>query len=452
MVNSRLLLTIISKNKILLPLMVILVVALITDTSLIKTSVLTTSESGSATRVKSFVIILSITVAGQFAILAFVRHQTMEIRRKKEIYINTINNVVTTIQFIVIGILVFVILQILLTSQYFVDLVITAFTISSLLAIVMLALLAQRFFLWLKVHRNSMILSIGLSSAIMAISTMSALFFVDLVLSTSQIQRIIVPHLGENIPFLIPGSDLDNLNTANNILSIASFMMMWVAACILLRHYSLKLGKVKYWALVSIPLIYFLSQYLTLSLNLFAPLLSSPQSIFYGILLTLAFTISSSTGGILFGIAFWSVARGLHKSSIVRNYMIISAYGLVLLFTSNQATVLVNASYPPFGLATASIIGLSSYLVLLGIYSSAISVSEDSELRRSIRTFAVKESKLLDSIGSAQMEQEIIGRVIPLVKQQRHNIIEETGIQPSLTEEDIKQYLEDVLAEIGRKK
>jgi hypothetical protein len=43
----------------------------------------------------------------------------------------------------------------------------------------------------------------------------------------------------------------------------------------------------------------------------------------------------------MFGIAFWSVARGIHQGQ-VREYMIISAYGLVLLFTSNQGIILVN--------------------------------------------------------------------------------------------------------------
>lgn len=61
--------------------------------------------------------------------------------------------------------------------------------------------------------------------------------------------------------------------------------------------------------------------------------------------------------------------------------------------------------------------GLSSYLVLIGIYSSAISISEDSKLRQSIRNIALKEQRLLDSIGMAQMEQQIQKRVITLTKQ-----------------------------------
>jgi hypothetical protein len=61
-------------------------------------------------------------------------------------------------------------------------------------------------------------------------------------------------------------------------------------------------------------------------------------------------------------------------------------------YFSNQATTLVSTPYPHFRLATISMsmFGLSSYLILVGIYSSAISVAADSELRRSIRKFAIK--------------------------------------------------------------
>ena len=59
------------------------------------------------------------------------------------------------------------------------------------------------------------------------------------------------------------------------------------------------------------------------------------------------------------------------------------------------------------------------------IYSTAISVAQDSELRKFVRRVAVRESKLLDSIGSAQVEQEVIKKVMPLLHSQAHNIEEE---------------------------
>lgn len=129
--------------------------------------------------------------------------------------------------------------------------------------------------------------------------------------------------------------------------------------------------------------------------------------------------------------------------------MIISAYGFVLVFLSNQAILLVSAvPYPPFGLSTVSFMGLSSYMILVGVYCSAISVSEDAKLRQSIRNYAIKESGLLDSIRMAQMEQQIQKRVIEFTKQSQNKMAEETGIQSSISEEDMKQYLEQVIGEV----
>jgi hypothetical protein len=59
---------------------------------------------------------------------------------------------------------------------------------------------------------------------------------------------------------------------------------------------------------------------------------------------------------------------------------------------------------------------------------------------------------LLDSIGTAHMEQEIQKRVIALTRQNEDRMIEVTGIQSSLTEEDMKQYLEQVINEVKKEK
>jgi len=87
-------------------------------------------------------------------------------------------------------------------------------------------------------------------------------------------------------------------------------------------------------------------------------------------------------------------------------------------------------------------------LILVGIYSSAISVAQDTKLRQTIRKSTTEESKLLISIGSAQMEQEIQRRAVKVAKDQQQTMAEQTGVQSSLTEHDMKQYVSEVLKEI----
>jgi hypothetical protein len=135
----------------------------------------------------------------------------------------------------------------------------------------------------------------------------------------------------------------------------------------------------------------------------------------------------------------------------VRNYLKLTSIGLILLFLSMQVSSLPLLPYPPFGIIAISFLGLSSYLILVGIYGSAISVSEDSMLRRSIRKLVIKETELVDTFATAQMEKEIQTKVVETTKRLSRYISEETGIESSLKEEDIKKYCKQVLAEIKRK-
>ena len=103
-----------------------------------------------------------------------------------------------------------------------------------------------------------------------------------------------------------------------------------------------------------------------------------------------------------------------------------------------------------YQLPSPGFMGLASYLVMVGIYSSAICISQDSTLRQHIRKFAEKESRLLDSIGTAQMEQEIQRMVIKFTKQNQDKMAEESGVYSSLTEDDVKVYLEQVIKEVRK--
>ncbi|MGA9844401.1 MAG: hypothetical protein WBQ25_19035 [Nitrososphaeraceae archaeon] len=77
-------------------------------------------------------------------------------------------------------------------------------------------------------------------------------------------------------------------------------------------------------------------------------------------------------------------------------------------------------------------------------------MAEDSKLRQTIRKLAVRETKFLDSIGMAQMQDELQRRVMKLVKEQHTNLIQHTGVEPSLNEPELKQYLYDTMEEIKR--
>jgi hypothetical protein len=77
----------------------------------------------------------------------------------------------------------------------------------------------------------------------------------------------------------------------------------------------------------------------------------------------------------------------------------------------------------------------------------APSLSQDNELRFSIRRSAITNPKLLDSIERAQMEQALLKEILKITKQSE-NTAEESEVQPSVSEDDMKEYLEEVIQEI----
>ncbi|MGA7006588.1 MAG: hypothetical protein WBY28_05880, partial [Nitrososphaeraceae archaeon] len=58
----------------------------------------------------------------------------------------------------------------------------------------------------------------------------------------------------------------------------------------------------------------------------------------------------------------------------------------------------------------------------------------------------------LDSIGTAQMEQELKVKITKLILNNQEMMEDKTGISSSLTETDIKEYLEVVIKETGRQR
>jgi hypothetical protein len=90
------------------------------------------------------------------------------------------------------------------------------------------------------------------------------------------------------------------------------------------------------------------------------------------------------------------------------------------------------------------------YLIYSGLFSSAAIVSQDTTLRQSIRRSVTEQSKLLDSLGTAHMEQELQSRVLTITKKNSNAMTEETGVETSMTEDDIN-YLDIVMNELHSK-
>jgi hypothetical protein len=130
--------------------------------------------------------------------------------------------------------------------------------------------------------------------------------------------------------------------------------------------------------------------------------------------------------------------------------MVISGWGILLIFSTNQATVQSLAPYPPFGIATITLLPLGAYLVLLGLYFTARQVSSKASLRRLIGKH-VTDLKLLDLIGQAETEK-VVQKTVTEVMGKARLVDPESKLE--LNDDEIKNYLDSAMREVqeGRKK
>jgi hypothetical protein len=415
----------------------------------------------------AFIAIAIVYAVGQYLILEFLKQKSKRIRMKSPLF-NKLSTIITIVQYVLTAIIVFIILQIFVNSFYYTSMLTWSSSISYAIASIIMVILALEFFSWYRSNRNFILLLYGVSFIITSISIVSSLVFFTVLLlgmpdkitsplpSKLTSEQNEVGHSEQNevghgpdIRKFDQSTILGKVQTVFVTSHIVSFLLLWGSTAMLLHTYSKKLGKVKFWTIITIPIASFLSIFVIVTPFVLSLSYGSGDmgTIFKILADALGYTLPAVVSSILFGLPFWMIARSLSYNSTLKDYMIIAASGFALFELATTGSVML-ASYPPLGLASVSFVGLSSYLMFIGTYSAAISMSEDVKLRQSIRKSAVDESKLLVSIGSAQMKQKIEKKVLEMAKDHAASITEQTGVQLSLTEHDMKQYLSTVLKEI----
>jgi hypothetical protein len=438
------------KSKILFTILCLTIFTLIVDTSINQIYYLNFNEYPLTSKVILFMIIAIITLIGQYAFLQFVKDKSKDIRKTSILHILTLSKIAYVVQLVLIILFLLAIFQMIIETKYNVVILIISIGVSYLFGISMMILLSSKFFSWFRSDKNLVVLFYGISSTIIASNiAFSGIIVIDLLLTKSD---IILPHFGWRYAQSTLGP-LDNLlNYGESITSILGFVIAWVSTILLLRQFSVYWKGKAHWVIVTAPLIYFLIQFQPLLLNIVSQLVGSQPAVYYGIFRTLFITYSQPIGGLIVGGAFWSIARKLHRNGIKMDYITISAFGFILLFISNQALLLSSASYPPFGLATINFLGLSCYMVIVGIYSSAISIAQNTKLRTAIRKLVENESNLLDSIGATQMTQILEKKMLDVYNSLTDKMYEDNGVMHSLSEEEVHLYFKEVVEDISKRK
>jgi hypothetical protein len=377
---------------------------------------------------------------GQYFLLNIVKAKNKE-QEIKRTHFKMLEKTVTAIQYILIAIIAFVVLQIIFASQYYTTVLNVAVTISAGSAVYILGLLAYWFLSWFARTKAPVVLLYGLAMAVSATATIGTIVLFNTVLLDKQ--PIITPQ--SEVIYPDPSAWA---NTFQTISGVVSFVLIWGGTVLLLRHNIYRIGRIKFWTLSSTPLIVFSTIYL--SLYQVIPSFGTDDPINAIVIPILFIIYTGIAAAILIGLAFSSIAKALSNETSIKDYLFIVSYGFILFFTTTLTSI-AGGGYPPFGIVNVLLVGPLSFLILTGLYRSAVSVAEDVKLRRLIRDTTKKELDLLYDIGSAETSKEIERKVMAITKKNRDVLAQQSGIEPSLTEKEIQDLVSVIQKERGNR-
>jgi uncharacterized membrane protein (UPF0136 family) len=346
------------------------------------------------------------------------------------------------------SILLLIMVQIFAFERYDLVLITSAIYISHLGAIGLLVLLAYQFVRWFVASKNYLIVAYAFAFGVIILSLITSLVFLSIDLSyrdPTVKMKSIKTAISDYSTY---GTKLSSLADLYTYLSIISFVSIWIPSIIMLRTYSRRLGRIRYWALVSIPLIYFFFPYFGNQFRIFDNFLLE-YGMEFNLIYYSMFSSYKQIGGLLFGIVFWVIASKIKRQNL-KIPLRIAGIGMTLLFGSAVLHGLTFIVSPPFGLVTISFMSLASYMLLIGIFTAAKELSRDISVRREIYKIAGEHSDLLRNIGIAESNKILEKRVSGILNKMKDEI--DVPLQPELEESDYKKFIEDALAEVKSSK
>lgn len=412
------------------------------------TVVLFSSYSGNEASVSAnMVIFISfsiIFVAISMILIYSVRKSTSSVKAAP-LRIGYFHGIIVGTLALTVSIITLIILQSLLLNEYSLILLKIQTWLSHLSALIFLSSLVFLFGRWLTLKRNYAILLYAVSLGLVCFNLVVSLVYLDSYLSSPVpvVSPMVKPYPIVEYVTNFSALPIESISPLFDALSVCSFLLMWIATAILLSQYRHRMGTIKYFSLMSIPLLYYLFPFQGYFSNAFFAILpSSPIS--YSILYVLIFSGTKQAGALLFCLAFWTASSLVHDERI-RKSLLFSSIGIVMLFGSLQIAPLEYHVYPPYGLVTKAFLPLGAYLLFAGIFISAISISRNAQVRREFYKKAESQLALLRAVGVSQMERDLESQVKSIEK--RVNLFE-TKVEPEMKEEDIRETLHDVLNEL----
>ena len=391
----------------------------------------------------TFVIITSII---NVTCLRYVRINDTEARTSRPVVFRIAYSGTIIIQYGILAILVLMIAKMLFLQVYDKFFILLVVYLSHFWSAIMLAFLSFTFVQWFKFTRSFSMLIYGVVFIVVLF-----LILTTIPLLTEQFtlqSSLIYPRSYTNLILdtIVPSNNIAFIFGLGNYVLPVMIISSWILTVSLLKVYAYRIGRTKFWLVVSIPLLFQLFSFIIRNPDL----VTDPNmiQIIYSKQFQFVLGIGYQVSGLFFAIGFLIIGMKMKRKRL-KAYLIISAIGFASLFSSMQPGMPFYAAYPPFGLVTLVFLGLSSYMLLVGILGSAAYISNDSELRREISKGLDSDSDVLKKMGSAEIQREIERRILPLADKVKMST--EIGYaNMDMDREDLKMLIDDVLNEVHR--
>ena len=304
-----------------------------------------------------------------------------------------------------------------------------------------------KFLNWFKSNKDKLLLVYAISFV-----TFSVLIALSLVYTITELENApetIIPSDLKRTIHLI-SVNLSEIYPFYRISFFISFCSIWVLTAFLLYDYFGKSNRLKFWVVLSVPMTFFLIEFFPVTLKLLISLYQLNPSLFLPFY-TILSTIITFIGATMVSITLWLLIRKIPNKSF-RNYLILVAFGLLLVLISTHETPFPRFLFPPFGLITILFSGLAMYLLFMGFYSASLHISKDMSL---VRNFAnrIHQYGFFRNIAKSQLEQDIKGIMTNVLQSNEFDISQkEKEHYQELEKQDIEKLFQIVKKELEVKR
>jgi hypothetical protein len=392
-----------------------------------------------------FALLMILSIFGSLLVIGSI----WKIIDKKKSIFSRYKMLFRVMQIILYSLSAFLMVEIILGNKYHIISLTSIMVVSYGSSILLSIFVSFKLFSWYKDNKNKFSLLFGLTVFFIFVNNIVSILLFATLLSEKPFQIDIATPVVFNFEC---GDDSLYCVFKNSIIDIQSYTLMiyfslfWICNYFLLHYQIKKIGKIRFFTLISLPLVlfFFVFIYHYDELYSFSENLDFDESIVFMLQIFIVM-FSIALCGILYGVGFKSVANLLKISPSVERYLKMASYGIILFFICANATI-VGASFPPYGIPSIIFLPFASLLFYVGIYYSIIAISNDIRVRKYIKNSAYKELEIMGNLAQSQMVDNMKEKVLGMTKKYSEEIHQKSNSESIETEEDLRSYLDEAIS------